>query len=139
MPSCWAAKRWSRPRSQGFVARGRFETVRGTNLSASEPLPLMPPRRVTLGLGWRDRVNVEIDGFATPTRLNPLDIPTDGYALLNLGGGTNLRLFGREMRLDIGLRNALNARYKSFLSRYKSFAYDQGRNLIVRLSSGFID
>ena len=34
---------------------------------------------------------------------------------------------------------ALNARYKSFLSRYKSFAYDQGRNLIVRLSSGFID
>ncbi len=121
------------------MARGRFETVRGTNLSASEPLPLMPPRRVTLGLGWRDRVNVEIDGFATPTRLNPLDIPTDGYALLNLGGGTNLRLFGRDMQLDIGLRNALNARYKSFLSRYKSFAYDQGRNLIVRLSSGFID
>ena len=125
--------------AQGFVARGRFEAVRGTNLSASEPLPLMPPRRVTLGLGWRDRVNVEIDAFATPTRLNPLDIPTDGYTLLNLGGGTNLRLFGRDMRLDIGLRNALNARYKSFLSRYKSFAYDQGRNLIVRLSSGFID
>ncbi len=125
--------------AQGFVARGRFEAVRGTNLSASEPLPLMPPRRVTLGLGWRDRVNAEIDAFATPTRLNPLDIPTDGYTLLNLGGGTNLRLFGRDMRLDIGLRNALNARYKSFLSRYKSFAYDQGRNLIVRLSSAFID
>src|SRR6266576_2398678 len=36
--------------AQGFLARGRFETVRGTNLSASEPLPLMPPRGVTLGL-----------------------------------------------------------------------------------------
>ncbi len=50
-----------------------------------------------------------------------------------------MRLFGRAMRLDISLRNALNQRYRSFLSRYKEFAFDPGRNLIVRLSSGFVD
>jgi len=56
-----------------------------------------------------------------------------------LGGGADVRLFGRAMRLDLSLRNVLNQRYRSFLSRYKSFAFDPGRNLIVRLSSGFVD
>ncbi|HEY7192677.1 MAG TPA: TonB-dependent receptor [Gemmatimonadales bacterium] len=125
--------------ARGFVARGRLEAVRGTNLAAHEPLPLIPPRRAAASVAWRDRVSVEVENYATPTRLNPLDIATEGYTLLNLGGGADLRLFGRDMRLDIQLRNALDERYRSFLSRYKTFADDPGRNLIVRLTSGFID
>ncbi len=122
---------------QGLVARSRVEVVRGTNLTSHEPLPLLPPVRGTVGFGWRDRLSVDVDAYARPKRLNSLDIPTAGYALLHLGGGTDVRLFGRAMRLDIALRNALNQRYKSFLSRYKEFAFDPGRNLILRLSSGF--
>ena len=125
--------------ARDLVARGRVEAVRGTNLTAHEPLPLLPPRRATFGLGWRDRFNIDVDAYARPDRLNPLDVPTAGYALLHMSGGTDVRLFGRAMRLDIALRNALNQRYKSFLSRYKEFAFDPGRNLIVRLSSGFVD
>ena len=124
---------------QGLVARSRVEAVRGTNLASHEPLPLLPPLRALVGLGWRDRFSIDVDAYDRPKRLNPLDIPTVGYALLHLGGGSDVRLFGRAMRLDISLRNALNQRYKSFLSRYKEFAFDPGRNLIVRLSSGFVD
>ena len=124
---------------QGLVTRARVEGVRGTNLASHEPLPLLPPVRAAVGFGWRDRFSVDVDAYARPKRLNPLDIPTVGYALLHLGGGSDVRLFGRAMRLDISLRNALNQRYKSFLSRYKEFAFDPGRNLIVRLSSGFVD
>jgi len=124
---------------QGLVARSCVEVVRGTNLTSHEPLPLLPPVRAAVGFGWRDRFSVDVDAYARPKRLNPLDIPTAGYALLHLGGGTDVRLFGRAMRLDVSLRNALNQRYKSFLSRYKEFAFDPGRNLIVRLSSGFVD
>jgi len=123
----------------GLVARSRVELVRGTNLTSHEPLPLLPPVRAAVGFDWRDRFSVDVDAYARPKRINPLDIPTAGYALLHLGGGTDVRLFGRAMRLDISLRNALNQRYKSFLSRYKEFAFDPGRNLIVRLSSGFVD
>src|SRR5881628_10583 len=123
----------------GLVARARVEGVRGTNLTSHESLPLLPPVRAAVGFGWRDRLSVDVDAYARPKRLNPLDIPTAGYALLHLGGGTDVRLFGRAMRLDVSLRNALNQRYKSFLSRYKEFALDPGRNLIVRLSSGFVD
>src|SRR5438552_103817 len=124
---------------QGLVARSRVEVVRGTNLTSHEPLPLLPPVRAAGGFGWRDRFSVDVDAYARPKRLNPLDIPTAGYALLHLGGGADVRLFGRAMRLDVSLRNALNQLYKSFLSRYKEFALDPGRNLIVRLSSGFVD
>src|SRR6266566_2947070 len=124
---------------QGLVARSRVEVVRGTNLTSHEPLPLLPPVRAAVGFGWRDRLSVDVDAYARPKRLNPLDIPTAGYALLHFGGGADVRLFGRAMRLDVSLRNALNQRYKSFLSRYKEFALDPGRNLIVRLSSGFVD
>src|SRR6266566_1344700 len=124
---------------QGLVARSRVEVVRGTNLTSHEPLPLLPPVRAAVGFGWRDRLSVDVDAYARPKRLNPLDIPTAGYALLHFGGGADVRLFGRAMRLDVSLRNALNQRYKSFLSRYKEFALDPGRNFIVRLSSGFVD
>jgi outer membrane receptor protein involved in Fe transport len=124
---------------RGLVARGRVEAARGTNLTSHEALPLLPPVRAVVGLGWRDRFSVDVDANAHPTRLNPLDVPTPGYALLHLGGGADVRLFGRPMRLDISLRNALNQRYRSFLIRYKEFAFDPGRNLIVRLSSGFVD
>jgi len=124
---------------RGLITRGRLEAVRGTNLTTDEPLPLMPPLRAAFGLEWRDRLRLDVDAYARQNRPNPLDIPTAGYALLHVGGGADVRLFGRAMRLDISLRNALNQRYRSFLSRYKEFAFDPGRNLIVRLSSGFVD
>jgi len=124
---------------RGLIAVGRLEAVRGTNTTSDEPLPLIPALRGAFGLRWRDRLRVDVDAYARQNRPNPLDIPTPGYALLHLGGGGDLRLFGRPMRLDVSLRNALNQRYRSFLSRYKEFAFDPGRNLSVRLSSGFVD
>lgn len=123
----------------GFVAHGRVEAVRGTNLTAHEGLPLLPTRRASVGVRFRDRFSIDVEAYARPDHPNPLDIPTAGYALVHLGGGADVRLFGRAMRLDVTLRNALNKEYKSFLSRYKEFAFDPGRNLTVRLSSGFVD
>lgn len=125
--------------ADGLIARGRAEAVRGTNLTAHEGLPLLPPRRARLGFSWRDRFSLDVDAYARPDHPNPLDLPTPGYALVHLSGGGNIRLFGRRIRLDISLRNALNQRYRSFLSRYKEFAFDPGRNLILRLSTEYVD
>ena len=124
---------------KGLILRGRADAVRGTNLAAHEPLPLMPPLNGVAGVSLRDRIGVEVEGHAKPTRLNPLDVPTAGYVLLNLWGGADVRLVGRAVRVDVSLRNALDTRYRSFLSRYKEFADDPGRNLIFRLSTGFVD
>ena len=125
--------------SRGVVGRLNFDAVRGTNLTVHEPLPLVPPRRGGIGIEWRDRIGIDVEGYARQDRPNPLDTPTAGYTLVHVTGGSEVRLLGRVMRLDIALRNALNTRYRSFLSRYKAFALDPGRNLIVRLSTGDVD
>src|SRR5438067_5569408 len=76
--------------------RARADAVRGTNQATREPLPLVPPARVALGaelhragLGWADRAyaGAEVEVATRQTRLNPLDVPTGGYTLLNLSAG----------------------------------------------------
>jgi iron complex outermembrane recepter protein len=123
----------------GFIASGRVEAVRGTNLTSHEPLPLLPPRRASIEFRWRDQLRLGVDAYAKPDRLNALDIPTAGYALVNAGVGRDVRFAGRAVRVDLSLRNLFNTRYRSFLSRYKEFAFDPGFNAILRLSTGFVD
>jgi len=122
---------------------GRFDAVRGTNRATDAPLPLIPPARVALGaelhgsaFRWADRARLAIDGeFVTrQTRLDSLDIPTTGYALLNVEAGLERPLWGREVRIDVAVRNLANTAYRSFLSRYKEFALDPGRNVVLRVS-----
>ena len=123
----------------GFTARARVDGVRGTNLTAHEPLPLVPPLRTGVTLAWRDAVQLDVDTYARQDRPNPLDIQTAGYTLVHVSASREITLFGRPMRLDVAMRNVFNTSYRSFLSRYKEFALDPGRNLIVRLSAGDVD
>jgi len=69
-------------------------------------------------------------------RLGPFDTQTPAYHLLDVGAGLEETIGGRLIHLDIRVRNTANARYTDFLSRYKGFAYGQGRNVIMQLSSG---
>ncbi len=126
-----------------LTLRARADGVRGTNRATGEPLPLMPPSRVALGaelhsstLRWAERARLAVEAqFVTrQTRLNPLDVPTAGYTLLNLEAGLERPLWGRGIQIDFAVRNIGNTAYRSFLSRYKEFALDPGRNLVLRLS-----
>lgn len=123
----------------GLTARARFDEARGRNLTAHEPLPLVPPLRTGVTLAWRDEFAVDVDTYARQTRPNPLDMPTAGYTLVHLDAGRQITLFGHPMRLDVAVRNLLNTSYRSFLSRYKAFALDPGRNLIIRVSAGDVE
>ena len=135
-----------------LTLRGRFDFVHGTNDQTGEPLPLMPPPRGDLEAelhtvepfapgrerGWgRAYVSVGTQLVARQTRLGPFDTPTGGYALLNLGAGLERQLLGRDVTFDVRVRNAANQRYTDFLSRYKVFAFGQGRNVIFRATMKF--
>lgn len=135
-----------------LTLRGRFDFVHGTNRETGEPLPLMPPPRGDLeaelhtagsraqGDGrspGRAYLSVGTQLVARQTRLGPFDTPTGGYTLLNLGAGVERALLGRSFSFDVRVRNAANTRYTDFLSRYKVFAYGQGRNVIFRAATCF--
>jgi outer membrane receptor protein involved in Fe transport len=123
----------------------RAEYVHGDNDSQGQPLPLMPPARVTVGAELHaapgaDRcwhAGADVEGIARQTRLSSNDIPTSGYVLLGLSGGWDARWFGRDLRLDARVRNVLDARYRSFLNRYKEFALDAGRAIEIRIGTEF--
>jgi len=128
-----------------LTLRARADAVRGTNRATGDPLPLVPPARAALGVelhriafNWVDRTyaGAEIEVATRQTRLNPLDIPTGGYAFLNLSAGFVRPLLSRTCHVDLAVRNATNVSYRSFLSRYKEFALDPGRNVVLRISLG---
>jgi len=128
-----------------LTLRARADAVRGTNQATGEPLPLVPPARAALGaelhraaLGWVDRAyaSAEVEVATRQTRLNPLDVATAAYTVLNLSGGFVRPMLGRVGRVDLTIRNTTNVSYRSFLSRYKEFALDPSRNVVVRISLG---
>ena len=122
----------------------RGDATWGTNRTSDEPLPSVPAPRAAVRVElhsaagtWsgRPHIGVEAEFVGRQTRLNPLDIPTAGYALLNVDAGAEARFLGRAVRVDLTVRNAADASYRDFLSRYKEFALNPGRNVIVRVST----
>ena len=59
--------------------------------------------------------------------------PPEGYVLVNLNWGMNIR------RFEVGLRvsNALNTAYRDYLNRFRYYADDQGRNISAKLAYTF--
>lgn len=124
--------------------RGTADYTRGQNRSTDSPLPFIPPFRATYSVkleggdqGRFQHPYLSIGGESNTrqTKLDPEDFAPAGYTLVNVGAGLVLPLGARAMALDLQLRNAFDQRYASFLSRYKTYAFDAGRNFVVRLSA----
>jgi hypothetical protein len=69
-------------------------------------------------------------------RLDPSDFAPEGYSLFNAGIGADLKVGGRPLGIEVSLRNVFDQEYANFLSRYKRYALNPGRNLTVRASIG---
>jgi iron complex outermembrane receptor protein len=93
---------------------------------------------VKLGAEWRRGgagAGLDVDLVARQTRLSPFDQGTAGYGLLDLFGNLDPRLGGRLLHLELQIKNVLNTSYRDFLSRYKAFALNPGRNIVLRLGT----
>jgi outer membrane receptor protein involved in Fe transport len=56
---------------------------------------------------------------------------------VGLDAGIARHVGAHAVRLDVRVRNLADTRYRSYLSRYKGFALDTGRNILVRLTAEF--
>jgi iron complex outermembrane receptor protein len=126
--------------------RGTADYTRGQNTSLDTPLPFIPPFRATYSArleGGRRRwvhdpyLSVGGESNAKQTRVDPEDFAPEGYTLVHLGAGFGLPLTSRLLGFDFQLRNVFDKAYANFLSRYKTYALDPGRNFIVRVSTEF--
>ena len=131
--------------TERLTMRASHDFVNGEERPSGVALPLMPPPRSAIGaelaLGrfgsWQDIVvgsDVEIN--QTQTRLNPNDFGTTGYTLLGFDASAQRKWHARPLRLDLGVRNALNTAYRDYLSRFKTFANAPGINAMVKVTAG---
>ena len=128
-----------------LTLRASHDFVNGEERRSGTPLPLMPPPRTMLGaelgLGrigaWQElSVGSDVEINQTQTRLNPNDFATKGYTLLNFDLSASRSWRSRPVRLDLGIRNALNTTYRDYLSRFKTFANAPGINVMLKTSAG---
>ncbi len=126
--------------------RGTADYTRGQNRTTDTPLPFIPPFRATYearfeggsGGGLRSSyVSIGGESNAKQTKLDPEDFAPEGYTLVNVGVGASLPVGSRSVGVALQLRNAFDKEYASFLSRYKTYAFDPGRNFTVRVTTEF--
>jgi iron complex outermembrane receptor protein len=70
-------------------------------------------------------------------RLDPEDFAPPGYTLVNAGAGVAFGLSNQILHVDLAVRNLFDQEYANFLSRYKTYAPDPGRNVTLRLTWQF--
>jgi len=126
--------------------RASADHVRGQNTATDTPLPWIPPFRLTwgarlqgdVGRALRDGyVGVNGETHARQRHLDPKDFAPPGYTLLHFEAGFVVPVAGEDVTVDLSLRNALDARYTRFMNRYKSYALEMGRNLLLKVGMPF--
>ena len=61
-------------------------------------------------------------------------LPTEGYQLLDLSLGVEaLELGATPLEISLEIQNLLDRSYRDYLSRYKLFVDDPGRDLVLRI------
>lgn len=128
-----------------LIVRGAFDYVRGTERGTHTNLAFIPPPRGRVEAEYRPGsvfgvplayLSAAVEGVARQTHAAENEFAPPAYATLDLGAGAEGRIARRVLRMDVQVRNATNTAYRSFLSRYKEFALEQGTSLVLRLSSG---
>ncbi|MDX1420241.1 MAG: TonB-dependent receptor [Rubricoccaceae bacterium] len=71
-----------------------------------------------------------------PGAYEPAPIP-DAYTLTDLRVGAEVDLRGQPIRLALGVQNLFDVRYRDYLSRFRYFIDEPGRNVVLRVSLPF--
>jgi len=118
--------------------------VRGTNEVLDEPLYDLPADRLRLGASWTTEAwggsALSLEASALLVREQDqvpsetvYGLPTAAYQLLDLGlGWTGVQVGGRRMDLSLDVTNLLDRGYRDYLSRYRLFVQDPGRDIVLR-------
>jgi iron complex outermembrane recepter protein len=119
--------------------------VRGDNVTSDVPLTFIPPPRVVYGVRFEDAamaggvrdayLALSAESNARQTRLDPRDVGPAGYTVTSLSAGLTRLVPRGPISLDLSVRNLFDARYRSFMSRYKEFALGAGRSVVLRVAT----
>jgi iron complex outermembrane receptor protein len=124
--------------------------LRGTDRPTQNPLYDMPADRFTGSARFFGNsspratspyVEIGTTLVRRQDRVPPVTIyklPTARYSLLNFElGATALIVGSTRLEPSLAVRNVLNTRYRDYLSRYRLFVDEPGRDIVLRLTVPF--
>lgn len=124
-----------------LVVSGGFDALRAENEQTGLPLPLIPANRFRVGVrlvgSTFGSIRMPYLTLSTVTtfeqnRVAPFESETDGYTLFNMTVGGDFSLWDERISASVEVRNLFDIAYRSHLSRYKTYALNPGRNVIMR-------
>ena len=133
------------PHRQIHLSAGA-DWVWGKNTTSGNPLPWIPPLRLDGSIRYETGSFVAfrepylefgMEYNSRQKRLDPAENSYPGYALGRFGAGCTLGGGSHEIDLALTVRNLFDKRYTNFLSRYRSYALDQGRAAVLRVGMKF--
>lgn len=121
---------------------GKLDLMRATNEASGQPLPRIPPTRVTLGLNWSLgdwTARAEAVHAAAQNRVPADDPATPAYTLVNLAASWALRMRGADGLLFLRLNNVGNqlGYNATTIATVRPLAPLPGRGLMVGLRLNF--
>lgn len=137
-----------------FLAVGaQASIIRGDDRRTDQPLIFMPADRLRLSstfslpdLGVLRDSQVELGGsFVSRQTRFPVGAeaadPPDGYTLFSAGYRAQLMWGATPITLSCSVENLLNTTYRDYLSRFRYYIDDPGRNVVLRVQFplGFSD
>lgn len=123
-----------------ITAETTFDWVKGDLADTNEPLPRIPPFRLTAGLRFQ-RNAFQFGGSVTAvsdqTRVYGEETPTDGYTTARLFGSYSFNRGGVLNTITARLDNAANALYRNHLNYLKDELPEIGRSFKLVYTVGF--
>jgi len=117
--------------------------VYGVNIETGNPLPFIPAAHSRHSLRWvfkgnnllkEPYITSGVDFVLNQDRFDSFESRTNGYALFNLGIGTDLLLGKTKATLFIRCNNLTNRKYYDHLNRLKYLGiYNPGRDVTFGL------
>jgi iron complex outermembrane receptor protein len=119
--------------------------VRAKDLTNDRYLPWIPADRLENSIGYQSRPsdNTKTESYLKLSHVfvarqdryqenSDYTAPPPGYHLLNLNAGISFPVQKYRLSFNTSINNISNTEYKDYMNRFRYYAHDQGRNLILR-------
>lgn len=135
--------------TQKVYAAVNASYLHAQNRSENEPLIFMPANRVRLTAGYETGklwkladvfANVQYSYVARQNRFpEGMDYaaPPAAYRLVDVNLGCVIRAGTHTLRWSLSIYNVFNTSYRDYLSRFRYYSLDPGRNIMLRLAIPF--
>ncbi len=131
---------------RGLALDATASMVRGDDTARDEPLAGMPADRVTLGLSYAPRPTGRLSDASVGARLHLVDRqrrvpalpdfapPPAAYRLVDIEASGTVRMGGSPVVVSLSVANVFDTAYRDYLSRFRFFADEAGRTVVLRLA-----